>query len=124
MKQRSGNKTLSIRTNYTTIADGTDTSLESIVVLEEGSFSSNAFDIVASASISGNVIFGGDTTVVESCNDAVFQIIRPTSTLQDTLDITVDTLTGTATGGKLRVWAMVMDVDGKGAEEVDRDYLA
>ena len=42
----------------------------------------------------------------------------------DTLDITVDTLTGTATGGKLRVWAMVMDVDGKGAEEVDRDYLA
>ena len=43
---------------------------------------------------------------------------------QDTLDITVDTLTGTATGGKLRVWAMVMDVDGKGAEEVDRDYLA
>jgi hypothetical protein len=43
---------------------------------------------------------------------------------QDTLDITVDTLTGTATGGKLRVWAMVMDVDGKGAAEVDRDYLA
>lgn len=43
---------------------------------------------------------------------------------EDTLDITVDTLTGTATGGKLRVWAMVMDVDGKGAEEVDRDYLA
>lgn len=78
------------------IADGTDTSLESIVVLEEGSFSSNAFDIVASASISGNVIFGGDTTVVESCNDAVFQIIRPTSTLQDTLDITI---TGTAENG-------------------------
>jgi hypothetical protein len=43
---------------------------------------------------------------------------------QDTIDITVDTLTGTATGGKLRVWAMVMDVDGKGAAEVDRDYLA
>ena len=78
------------------IADGTDTALESIVVLEEGSFSSNAFDIVASASISGNVIFGGDTTVVESCNDAVFQIIRPTSTLQDTLDITI---TGTAENG-------------------------
>ena len=43
---------------------------------------------------------------------------------EDTLDITVDTLTGTATGGKLRVWAMVMDVDGKGADEVARDYLA
>lgn len=43
---------------------------------------------------------------------------------EDTLDLTVDTLTGTATGGKLRVWALVMDVDGKGAAEVDRDLLA
>lgn len=78
------------------IADGSDTALESIVVLEEGSFTSNAFDIVASASINGNIVFGGDTTVVESCNDAVFQIIRPTSTLADTLDITI---TGTAENG-------------------------
>ena len=37
------------------IADGSDTALESIVVLEEGSFSSNAFDLVASASVSGTV---------------------------------------------------------------------
>jgi hypothetical protein len=43
---------------------------------------------------------------------------------EDTLDLTVDTLTGTATAGKLRVWALVMDVDGKGADEVDRDLLA
>ena len=43
---------------------------------------------------------------------------------EDTLDITVDTLTGTATAGKLRVWALVMDVDGRGADEVDRDTLA
>ncbi len=42
----------------------------------------------------------------------------------DTLDLTVDTLTGTATAGKLRVWALIMDVDGKGAAEVDRDLLA
>ena len=48
------------------IADGSDTALESIVVLEEGSFTSNSFDLVATASISGNQIFGGDTTVVES----------------------------------------------------------
>ena len=40
---------------------------------------------------------------------------------EDTLDLTVDTLTGTATAGKLRVWALVMDVDGKGADEVARD---
>lgn len=42
----------------------------------------------------------------------------------DTVDITVDTLTGVATAGTLRVWAMVMDVDGRGADEVDRDTLA
>jgi hypothetical protein len=43
---------------------------------------------------------------------------------EDTLDVTVDTLTGTATAGKIRVWALVADVDGKGADEVDRDLLA
>ena len=42
---------------------------------------------------------------------------------EDTLDLTVDTLTGTATAGKLRVWAMVADVDGKGAAEVARDQV-
>lgn len=42
---------------------------------------------------------------------------------EDTLDLTVDTLTGVATAGKLRVWAMVADVDGKGAAEVARDQV-
>ncbi len=42
---------------------------------------------------------------------------------EDTLDLTIDTLTGTATAGKLRVWALVMDVDGKGAAEVARDQV-
>ena len=78
------------------IADGSDTALESIVVLEEGSFSSNAFDLVASASISGNQIFGGDTTVVETCNDAVFIVNRPLADTQDTLDVVIS---GTATNG-------------------------
>ncbi|MDA0304229.1 MAG: choice-of-anchor L domain-containing protein [Bacteroidetes bacterium] len=78
------------------IADGSDTALESIVVLEEGSFSSNAFDLVASASVSGNQIFLGDTTVVEYCNDAIFQIIRPSATTEDTLNVTIS---GTATNG-------------------------
>jgi len=41
--------------------------------------------------------------------------------VEDTLDLTVDTLTGTATAGKLRVWAMVADVDVLGAAEVARD---
>ena len=44
-------------------------------------------------------------------------------TAEDTLDMTIDTLTGTATAGKLRVWAMVADVDGKGAAEVVRDQV-
>ena len=43
----------------------------------------------------------------------------------DTVDVTVDTLTGTATAGKIRVWAVVVPVDGvPGADEVDRDALA
>ena len=78
------------------IADGSDTALESIVVLEEGSFASNSFDLVATASISGNQIFGGDTTVVESCNDAVFIVNRPLADTEDTLEVEIS---GTATNG-------------------------
>jgi len=78
------------------IADGSDNALESFVVLEEGSFSSNAIDIVADASLEGAEIFLGDTTVVEGCNDAVFTVIRPDDTLQDTIYLNVY---GTATMG-------------------------
>ena len=78
------------------IADGSDTALESIVVLEEGSFTSNSFDLVATASISGNQVFGGDTTVVETCNDAVFIVNRPLADTEDTLDVVIS---GTATNG-------------------------
>lgn len=78
------------------IADAGDTAWDSAVFIEGGSFSSNAFDITATASISGNQIFGGDTTVVESCNDAVFQVVRPFADIADTLDVTIS---GTATNG-------------------------
>jgi gliding motility-associated-like protein len=78
------------------IADGSDTALESFVVLEEGSFSSNAIDIVANASIEGADIFLGDTTVVEGCNDAVFTVIRPDDSELDTIYLNVY---GTATMG-------------------------
>lgn len=78
------------------IADAGDTAFDSAVFIESGSFSSNAFDITATASISGNQIFGGDTTVVESCNDAVFQVVRPFADIADTLDVTIS---GTATNG-------------------------
>jgi gliding motility-associated-like protein len=78
------------------IADAGDTAWDSAVFIEGGSFSSNSFDLIATASISGNIIFGGDTTVVESCNDAVFQVVRPDASIEDTLLITIG---GTATNG-------------------------
>jgi gliding motility-associated-like protein len=78
------------------IADGSDSALESFVVLEEGSFNSNAIDIVADASLEGAEIFLGDTTVVEGCNDAVFTVIRPDDSETDTIYLNVY---GTATMG-------------------------
>ncbi len=78
------------------IADAGDTAFDSAVFIEGGSFSSNAFDIVATASISGNQIFGGDTTVVESCNDAIFEVVRPVASYIDTLNVNIS---GTATNG-------------------------
>lgn len=71
------------------IADGTDTALESIVILESGSFQSNGATIEASASIGDSPIFLGDTVVVEGCNEAAFTVIRPVTTVIDTLDIFV-----------------------------------
>jgi gliding motility-associated-like protein len=78
------------------IADGSDSALESFVVLEEGSFSSNSVEIIASAAIDGAEIFLGDTTVVEGCNTAVFTVIRPDDTLQDTITLNIY---GTAVNG-------------------------
>lgn len=44
----------------------------------------------------------------------------------DTIDILLATMTGTTTGGKVRVWACIVPVTdrGLGADEVDRDQLA
>lgn len=51
--------------------------------------------------------------------------IMTTGSATDTIDVAVDTLTGTATAGKIRVWAVVVPIDGvQGAEEVARDALA
>lgn len=46
------------------------------------------------------------------------------TTVADTLDV-VSTVTGTGTAGKMRVWALVLDMDApRAAAEVDRDVLA
>ena len=45
----------------------------------------------------------------------------------DTIDIEIQAMTGTTTGGKLRLFAICMDIDDVGtlaADEVDRDTLA
>jgi gliding motility-associated-like protein len=99
------------------IADGSDNALESFVVLEEGSFSSNAIDIVADASLEGAAIFLGDTTVVEGCNDAVFTVIRPDDSETDTIYLNVY---GTATmGGDFSsIFSIVIMEPGQSVAEV------
>lgn len=43
----------------------------------------------------------------------------------DTIDLLIQAATTAPTSGKLRVWAVLMDIDGrKAAAEVDRDVLA
>lgn len=47
----------------------------------------------------------------------------------DTIDVLLATQTGTLTGGKLRIWVLLMDISNLGADdreaaEVDRDQLA
>lgn len=49
-------------------------------------------------------------------------------TASDTIDVLIQAATTVSTAGKVRVWAVLMDVDGLGsskeADEVARDYLA
>lgn len=57
-------------------------------------------------------------------NAAAFQPIVVGATA-DTIDITIATATTAPTSGVARVWAILMNVDGRiGADEVDRDQLA
>jgi hypothetical protein len=57
-------------------------------------------------------------------NAAAFQPIVVGATA-DTIDITIATATTAPTSGVARVWAVLMNVDGRiAADEVDRDQLA
>jgi gliding motility-associated-like protein len=99
------------------IADGSDSALESFVILEEGSFSSNAVDLIADASLEGAEVFLGDTTVVEGCNDATFTVIRPDDSGIDTIFLNVY---GTATmGGDFsNTFDMVIFADGESSADI------
>lgn len=78
------------------IADAGDTAFDSAVFIEGGSFGSNSVDLVASASVSGNAVFLGDTTVVESCNEALLTVLRPLTDLEEEIELTIY---GTAENG-------------------------
>jgi gliding motility-associated-like protein len=76
------------------IADGSDTALESIVVLEAGSFSSNALNIVGG--VENAPAFLPGNTVLEGCVDGFFTIFQPNINVADTLNLIVS---GTSTSG-------------------------
>lgn len=78
------------------IADAGDAAFDSAVFIEGGSFASNSVDLVASASVSGNAVFLGDTTVVESCNEALLTVLRPLTDLEEVIELTIY---GTAENG-------------------------
>ena len=71
------------------IGDGGDSSFDSGVFLEKGSFSSNAISVSAE-------IANGDTILWEGCNEAYFAFSRPDTTIDFTVYFNV---TGTATMG-------------------------
>lgn len=78
------------------IADGTDTALESIVILEEGSFSSNA---VVDVELEINV-GGPDANIIyEDCGEAQLVFTRPPVSNIDVEDMVLITWNGTATMG-------------------------
>jgi gliding motility-associated-like protein len=78
------------------IADGSDTSLESAVILEEGSFASNA---VVDINLTLNAGGPNEETLFENCGEATLTFTRP-----EISDITIEemciiTWTGTAENG-------------------------
>ncbi|MFM9983752.1 MAG: choice-of-anchor L domain-containing protein, partial [Flavobacteriales bacterium] len=75
------------------IADGSDTALESIVILEEGSFSSNA---VVDVDLSINVGGPEANTIYEDCGEAQLIFTRPPLSSLDVQDMVVVTWNGTA----------------------------
>lgn len=78
------------------IADGNDTSLESAVILEEGSFSSNA---VVDVNLSLNAGGPNQETLFEDCGEATLTFTRPAISDLSVQDLCVITWTGTAING-------------------------
>ena len=98
-----------------------------IVTVLGGESSDNTFDL--GTGVDADVFvdgFDADAAAAGAYaqNAAAFQPIVVGATA-DTIDITIATATTAPTSGVVRVWAILMNVDGRiGADEVDRDQLA
>jgi len=70
--------------------------------------------------------FDYDAAAVGAVTSPVVAELPVYNATADTIDILLATMTGTTTGGKVRVWACIVPVDGRAqeADEVVRDQLA
>jgi hypothetical protein len=98
-----------------------------IVTVLGGESSDNTFDLGTGVD-ADNFVDGFDADAAAAGayaqNAAAFQPIVVGATA-DTIDITIATATTAPTSGVARVWAVLMNVDGRIlADEVDRDQLA
>lgn len=98
-----------------------------IITVLGGESSDNTFDLGTGVD-ADNFVDGFDSDAAAAGayaqNAAAFQPIVVGATA-DTIDITIATATTAPTSGVARVWAVLMNVDGRIlADEVDRDQLA
>lgn len=98
-----------------------------VITAAGGESSDNAWDLGTGVDVDVFVDgFDGDAAAAGAYaqNAAAFQPIVVGSTA-DTIDLTIATATTAPTSGSLRVWAVLMNVDGRiTAADVDRDQLA
>jgi len=78
------------------IGDGTDTALESIVVLEEGSFTSNS---VVEVDLSIDVSGSDSDVIYEDCGSGVLTFTRPIETILDIEEMVIIVYQGDAENG-------------------------
>jgi hypothetical protein len=98
-----------------------------VITVAGGESSDNAWDLGVTGIDADNFVdgFDGDAAAAGAYaqNAAAFQpIVIATA---DTIDLLIQAATTAPTSGVLRVWAVLMDIDGRPtADSVDRDTLA
>jgi hypothetical protein len=98
-----------------------------VITAAGGESADNAWDLGVTGVAAANFVdgFDGDAAAAGAYaqNAAAFQPIVIGSA--DTIDLLIQAATTAPTSGSLRVWAVLMDIDGRiAANEVDRDTLA